>query len=180
MPAAAGGGVLFGSGVITGGGTCMVEITTQPHPLRKWKQLPPLPRDSIRQPGKLLLFEGGLSVWGGQQHIKSPSQIAREGMELQRIESERAKQRMSEGGKQGVLDSAHLGKTESHVVASLGISRDRWYKLLRELRAEGYTQQEIAQAVGVSQKTVSNSVSKITKHQQVNSPISATAENIRN
>lgn len=65
-----------------------------------------------------------------QQRIKSPSQIAREGMELQRIESERAKQRQ---GTRSDLGNVRLDSNESNtlenVAASLGISRDRWYKL---------------------------------------------------
>jgi hypothetical protein len=77
----------------------------------------------------------GVSTWGrwrlsnNQQRIKSPSQIAREGMELQRIESERAKGRM-EAGKEVDPDlNSDQGRTLDHVAASLGISRDRWYKL---------------------------------------------------
>jgi ParB-like chromosome segregation protein Spo0J len=70
-----------------------------------------------------------------QQRLKSPSQIAREGMELQRIEAERAAMRRkatqnNESGKAVDLNSDHQeGRSLDHVAASLGISRDRWYKL---------------------------------------------------
>ena len=83
------------------------------------------------------LYTGSiLSRWPAQVQPdtkgRSLSQIAREGKELQRIEAERALRRKSEGGKGGVkdeLNSAHLGRTDEHVAESLGISRDRWYKL---------------------------------------------------
>lgn len=52
-------------------------------------------------------------------------------MELQRIESERAKRR--QGARTDLdnirLDSSESGKSDEHVAASLGISRDRWFKL---------------------------------------------------
>ena len=65
--------------------------------------------------------------------MKSVSQIAAEGMELQRIEGERAKKRQLASLKnQEVvrLDSNERdGNALDAVAASLGISRDRWFKL---------------------------------------------------
>lgn len=61
------------------------------------------------------------------------SQIAREGAELQRIEAERAaaRKRATQFGGEGTvpLNSKEPGESLDAVAASLGISRDRWYKI---------------------------------------------------
>jgi ABC-type transporter Mla MlaB component len=69
-----------------------------------------------------------------KQREKSPSQIAREGSELQRIEAERAARRRratqnNEAAKAVELNLAQLGRTDEHVAAELGMSMTQWKKL---------------------------------------------------
>lgn len=74
-------------------------------------------------------------ISSNKQREKSPSQIAREGSELQRIEAERAARRRratqnNEAAKAVSLNSNEQdGNTLDAVASCLGISRDRWYKI---------------------------------------------------
>jgi hypothetical protein len=73
-------------------------------------------------------------ISSNKQRVKTASQIAREGAELQRIEAERAALRRratqnNEAARAVPMNSKELGESLDAVAASLGISRDRWYKI---------------------------------------------------
>ena len=72
-------------------------------------------------------------IESNRQRVKTVSQIAAEGMELQRIEGERAKRRMESTLKQNA-DTAtpnlgERGESAEHVASALGISPEQWRKL---------------------------------------------------
>ena len=62
--------------------------------------------------------------------MKTVSQIAAEGMELQKVEAERAKQRMEAGKKADPTQNlGEGGESTEHVASALGISPEQWRKL---------------------------------------------------
>lgn len=75
------------------------------------------------------LEEIEMLISSNKQREKSPSQIAREGSELQRIESERARKRMEAGKKVDPSANWQQGRTDDHVAAELGMSTRTWQRL---------------------------------------------------
>ncbi|NCC86034.1 MAG: hypothetical protein EOM03_18335, partial [Clostridia bacterium] len=75
------------------------------------------------------LEEIEMLISSNKQREKSPSQIAREGSELQRIEAERAKKRMEAGKRLDPKLNLAKGATDEHVAAELGMSTAQWKKL---------------------------------------------------
>ena len=61
--------------------------------------------------------------------MKTVSQIAREGAELQRIEGERARKRMEAGKRIDPETNLSKGSTDEHVAEALGVSMTQWKKL---------------------------------------------------
>jgi len=73
-------------------------------------------------------------IESNRQRVKTTSQIAAEGMELQRIEGERAAQRRraaqnNESAKAVPQNLGELGESAEHVASALGISAEQWRKL---------------------------------------------------
>ena len=79
------------------------------------------------------LEEIEMLISSNKQREKSPSQIAREGSELQRIESVRSERRRLSTLKQNadtdVQNLGQRGRTDKHVADSLGISQEQWRKI---------------------------------------------------
>ncbi len=86
-----------------------------------------LPTGSLKIRSEITLIESN------RQRVKTVSQIAAEGMELQKVEAERAKRRMESTLKQNA-DTAtpnlgERGESTEHVASALGISPEQWRKL---------------------------------------------------
>ncbi|NCC97970.1 MAG: hypothetical protein EOM02_14175, partial [Synergistales bacterium] len=115
------------------------------------------------------LEEMELLISSNKQRAKTLSQIAREGKELQRIEAERAKRRKSEGGKGGVKDEtnlSHLGRTDKHVAAELGMSMTQWKKLktvFDRAKSGDEEAQEMLKALDAGDISVHKAYQKVTK-----------------
>ena len=76
--------------------------------------------------GEITLIESN------RQRVKTVSQIAAEGMELQKVEGERAKRRQLASLKnQDVVEPnlAQRERTDEHVASELGMSAAQWKKL---------------------------------------------------
>lgn len=76
------------------------------------------------------LEEIEMLISSNKQRVKTTTQIAREGAELQRIEGERARKRMEAGKRiDPTQNFGEGGETDEHVAKALGMSKEQWRKI---------------------------------------------------